>query len=168
MGKINSMSLVSFLDHQQKCRCTLLSISLEKKHFPANTEIGCENWRNTKVGCTSRPAERLVTCHCGCTLLSIDVRRSVLEKIKRKTQKHGRSFWRQEVEVGNKPTKYFFLLFNPLPSPPSVTFHIVTFNLQYRVKGLRHIGRIQMFDSSLNKPEQKCFYATRSSQPQPI
>ena len=52
--KINSMSLVSFLDYQQNChcQCTLLSIPLEKKPFSANSEIRCENRRNTKVGCT--------------------------------------------------------------------------------------------------------------------
>ena len=50
MGKINSMSLVSFLDHQQKCRCTLLSIPLEKKHFPANTEIGVKIEEIQKLG----------------------------------------------------------------------------------------------------------------------
>ena len=45
-----------------------------------NTEIQYENRRNAEMGCEieeiqklvfGAPAERLVTCHCGCTLLSI-------------------------------------------------------------------------------------------------
>ena len=166
MGKINSMSLVSFLDHQQKCRCTLLSIPLEKKHFPANTEIG---WKLKKYKSWVHIATSRTVSHLS-LWMHIAVNRSEKKRVRENKEKNWktRKVILKERGGGWQQTNKTLFFFSPLPSPPSVTFHIVTFNLQWRVKGLRHIGRIQMFDSSLNKPEQKCFYATRSSQPQPI
>ena len=70
-----------------------------------------------KVCAPSRPAELLVTCHCGCRLLSIVVekkrvwaKKEVANKIRKRWQikwRRGMTFSRQE-EVANKPTRSFF------------------------------------------------------------
>ena len=87
---------------------------------------------------TSRPAERLVTCHRGCTFLSIEVEKKCVGE---KGIRQKMSFSRQEM-VADEPKIWdtSFILFNTLPPCLPVSLLDKCHFQSLMVKVLRHIS----------------------------